>query len=545
MPRDEIDDILDQHDGEALRADKAAPKTDEIDEILKQASGKPDLVDDYSARGVSLLNKAGRGLLTGLGTASKYVDSVTGAPIRAGIGALQKPGGGVSEALSAAGHQFARDPSEAPSGKDIAANAGLSTEETLRSPVTINPWKRSANMMSPAGVVGAGIEAAADPMTYLPGEAVAKGLGLAAKGAEHVAEPVAGYLSRLAEERAVKAALGGGNLAAMRRMAGITAKGGDADQAYNKLRGIGANLLATDEAGAPTIGWGANAKSIGEKASQKADFYGQRIGDVAGQMDQSFPKQDATGIAGASGGSVDGKDIAQKILDYAATVPPHGEGKTVQNRLIEEAKEFQERGPMTFKEVHDAKQQYPHKVMSSDALISNQDATNKIKSILTQVMDESVANAGAVGSVPADLSAQYKEARGKYGSFKPESDAAGEQAVRALSNRFVSPSSYGAGATGAVVAGMKHGLSAPTLAAGIVVGAANKIATERGSALVARSAKLMADKIAAAPETFTKWLPSLEGAARVSGNALSVMHHYLMNNDPDYRERMTQGGFDQ
>lgn len=543
MPRDEIDDILDKH---AATGAPQAPKpvapdsSDEIDAILSKASAKPPLADDYANKGISLLNKVGRTALSGFGAVSRAVDSVTGAPVRAGIGALQN-GRGVVGALDDAADQIAEDPDKAPSGKDIAEKAGFSADPTIKSPVIINPWKKSDNMLSPAGIAGGVVEAATDPTTYIPGVAMEKGAGLALKGAGKIAPPVAEYLARIAEERAVKAGTGG-NISALRKMAGATAKGSDAEQAYTKLRSIGKDLLSTDEAGGPAVGWLDKAKDVGEKASAKADFYGHKIGDVASQMDQAYPKQAATAVSAASGGSVDGKDIAQRIMDYAATVPPHGEGKTVQNRLIEEAKNFQDRGPMSFKEVHDAKQQYPYKTMSYDALISNQDATNKIKSILTQTMDDAAKAGGEAGGVSPELAGQYKEARSKYSSYRPEADAAGDQALKSLSNRFVSPSSYGTGLAAGVASAAKHGVSAPAFVAAVAAGTANKVATERGSAFAARTANMLSKAISAAPEQFEKWMPRLEKAAEGGGNALSIQHHLLMNSDPDYRERIMRGG---
>jgi hypothetical protein len=127
--------------------------------------------------------------------------------------------------------------------------------------------------------------------------------------------------------------------------------------------------------------------------------------------------------------------------------------------------------------------------VDADALISNQDATNKIRNIISKEMEDTVEtlSKGENGGL-ADLVKNYKLYKSKYGSFKAASDAATDRVQKNLTNRFISPSDYGVGSAAGVAGAMATGLSPQTALVGIGAAAANKFARERGSALAARSA---------------------------------------------------------
>jgi hypothetical protein len=90
----------------------------------------------------------------------------------------------------------------------------------------------------------------------------------------------------------------------------------------------------------------------------------------------------------------------------------------------------------------------------------------------------------------------------------------------------------------AAVAGGGPSISSMLVAA--VAGGANKIARERGSAFAARAAGSIADMVDSAPDKFSKWLPTLQQAAKRGAEGLSVSHHLLMNNDPEYRRMVEE-----
>ena len=133
----------------------------------------------------------GQRILKGVADVGEFIDTYTGAPARAAIGkfkdVLQMPPGlanapGVpqgfpqlTKAAVAGGaefiNQFGEDPSEAPTGKQIASELGASTEENIDLPLI--------GKVSPAGIAGLGVDILADPTNLIPVAAPAK---LLAKG---------------------------------------------------------------------------------------------------------------------------------------------------------------------------------------------------------------------------------------------------------------------------------------------------------------------------------------------------------------------------
>lgn len=148
-----------------------------------------NLIKDY---GIPVLQSAGAGITQGLGAVSQTIDKYTGAPVRAGVYRAMQ--GKPEEALSAAYEQFGADPTKAPSGKDIAYEAGLSKEPYIRTPIIMNPYtgKEGTLRVSPAGIAGGLGEMALDPTTYIPAGTIGKGL---AKGALAASEAL-GALGR-------------------------------------------------------------------------------------------------------------------------------------------------------------------------------------------------------------------------------------------------------------------------------------------------------------------------------------------------------------
>jgi hypothetical protein len=80
-----------------------------------------DLGEDVKGAGKYVGEKA----LGAVGWTGTQIDRVGGAPARAAIGAAQLG----ENPLSAFGSQFGRDPSKAPTGKELAMNAGASDVE--------------------------------------------------------------------------------------------------------------------------------------------------------------------------------------------------------------------------------------------------------------------------------------------------------------------------------------------------------------------------------------------------------------------------------
>lgn len=480
-----------------------------------------DTFDASMGKAAKKLGMVGQAFTKSVGDTAQAVDRFTGAPVRAAIGAYQedKP---VGEAFL---NQFMKPAETAPSGKDIAAKAGVSTEE-FDTPFISNPFTGEHYKASPAGIVGGLGEAVTDPTTYVPGAVAFKGVKVGAKTAGGVAPKVADYLAKVAEERAVKAGTGQ-NARAMRKLMKTEGKSaGDIGRAEANLRKSGRHLLEDTEGG-PTVGFFSKSEDVGEKAALKRKMLGQQIGDVGETVDKITPN------------SIVGADLAKEIRDYAESIPNVGKGATLKSRLMSEADNFEGLGPMTFKQAQDIKGQFPYTPQAADVLISDKDVTNKIHGIIGKKMDDAVKKAstgaeyeklfGGAKATDADDQlkslSKYGPAKEQYGTFKNIADAGTEASMRALSNRAVSPSDYAAGSVGLLSSGPP----------GILMGLANKLGRERGSAFAARSADALSKKIMAAPAKYGKWLPVLQKGAAASPAGLVTTHHLLMNNDPEYR----------
>lgn len=153
------------------------------EQLVAQAQDKWASENGASERDPSF----GERLLSGLVETAQKVDSYTGAPIRAGIGAIQEDRG-AGGALKAFASQFGEDPSRAPTGQDIARRAGVS--DTALSDVapslysdTGDEWLKlkRGGLADPtaSGAAGFGIDLAADLTNVVPVGAIAKA---AAKG---------------------------------------------------------------------------------------------------------------------------------------------------------------------------------------------------------------------------------------------------------------------------------------------------------------------------------------------------------------------------
>ena len=177
--------------------DKLAAMSDEELLALSNRGVNPTAQQGLGERALSAVIEVGRA-----------IDSVTGAPARKGIHELQK-GATVGESLQRAFEQFAEDPSKAPSGADIAREAGV--DPNIKYDVT--PLVRQFTDVAEGekvelpleDIVGFGIEVIADPTNLIPGVAAGKFALRASKsaakgGAKLAAKAVPGAITRTAAE---------------------------------------------------------------------------------------------------------------------------------------------------------------------------------------------------------------------------------------------------------------------------------------------------------------------------------------------------------
>lgn len=160
--------------------------------------------------------------LSGLGTLAEIIDRFTGAPVRAGISALQQ---GESPFGPAIGQLLGRG-EQAPTGEQIAAQAGISPEplqalvptgEVFPTPGRqiqrqVGPPERVPTV-SPAQIAGLGIDIAADPLNLLPGGLLTRAIrpGTRALRATRVGQ-TATQLAQAARQKGLRAFAKVGNL---------------------------------------------------------------------------------------------------------------------------------------------------------------------------------------------------------------------------------------------------------------------------------------------------------------------------------------------
>lgn len=207
--------------GPPSQADLSQLSDDELDAIAGHAIDKT--VPDEKTTGQKALD-----VINGIG---KAVDSVTAAPTRSAIGALQD-GGGLGGAASAFKEQFAEDPGLAPSGKDIVKKAGVPDQVYSfheKAPAANDPdyyrfhndplfreqylksGKGSELEVNPADDLGVATELTADFTNLVPvgaaarvigrgSKAAVKGAGMLTKGAVGLASPGARAAIEASEE---------------------------------------------------------------------------------------------------------------------------------------------------------------------------------------------------------------------------------------------------------------------------------------------------------------------------------------------------------
>lgn len=502
------------------------------DEMDKMAGVAPassgflsdDDIDKMAAQGVGVLRKTGQAIMGGVGAISNKIDSYTGAPIRAGV-STALAGGDLTGSLEAAKNQFGEDPSTAPTGKDIAEQVGVPGNPEINTHLNLNPFTGETLKVTPSGVVGAVADTALDPTTYL-------GEGLVA-GAKKLAPEVAAYLEEIAANRAVKATTGNSR-ANINTMVRAPVKGGDVESFEKMVADRGGQLVKSDAAGPPAIGYGSNYAEIGKNAADKRDFYGDKIGQVGTAIDKQAPN------------SVNGNAIAQKMLEYASNMSEMGKGEALQERVLREAQKFERKGQMGFAEAQLDKNQYKYAPDAQDALISDKDVTNALNRIVSGEMDSTAAHLS--GKVDPELLGQYQDFKDKYGLYVSAAASAADANRNAFVRRMASPSSHGLGigaglGVGAATMAATHSVP-EAIGAGLLTGAttagANMMALGRGPALAARSANAVASVIQKAPQFFGPWMTGFQQAAAKGPEALNLYHHILMQNDPDYFSRFNQ-----
>ncbi len=144
-----------------------------------------------------LLSQLGSAALSGASDLGQYIDKYTGGPVRAGISAAQAG----ENPISAYAKQFGEP--GAPTGKEIATTAGLSTTPIPPHRIGSMPYQpKPGEGISPAGMGGLAVDVLADPTLAVQGgmrafPAAAEALSPIAKGAKGLLQKGLGTAAEL------------------------------------------------------------------------------------------------------------------------------------------------------------------------------------------------------------------------------------------------------------------------------------------------------------------------------------------------------------
>ena len=129
-----------------------------------------------------LISQIGQGALEQVAKAGELIDRYSGAPVRAAIGAAQEG----NNPLTAYASQFGRPTETAPTGSQIAQKMGITDQPIFDPTRQLDKQLQAQGFsiqqggnqgISPADVVGLGINVVADPLTFIPISKIAKGVG--------------------------------------------------------------------------------------------------------------------------------------------------------------------------------------------------------------------------------------------------------------------------------------------------------------------------------------------------------------------------------
>lgn len=249
------------------------------------------IMNDYVKPALGLVNSA-----------TNKLYSYTGAPAMSAIAEEEKNGLG-GHPISAFMNQFGKDPSTAPSGKDILSGAGINL-----------PEKEIPNFPSPAvalakglgyhptynDVAGGLVEAAVNPLNFIPGVGEAK---LAAEGAE-----------------------GASNLGSMAKYAGkkaVAATGATAREAAEFAPEAGQELLKQK-----IVRFGNSQGRVSEKLDKALEKSGKAVGGIVDDLT-------------SKGATVDQQDVVNSIRSRASEVGQRASGFKLSDELNRTADRLQ------------------------------------------------------------------------------------------------------------------------------------------------------------------------------------------------------------
>lgn len=404
-----------------------------------------------------------------LGSAAHGIDSVTGAPMRAAIGAAQnanEPGDILPDAWKAAKEQFANTDKEAPSGEQIAERAGVPHGTISK-------------------VAGFGMDMAANPLNFMG--PVAKLGGKAIGGISNVTG-AAEKLKSFANEKALKAA-------------GAMTK--DFNMIHDKDMADSLGSFLLDNKMVTPL---ATVSKVAERLEEAKETAGKTIGHILDTSDAAHaPRLSASEIALslsedpeiAGLGKVPGKEgTARQINNYIETLYKNGDNLTLREAQklrqgIDESINFNKKVP---------------------EMAGAQPYLYKMRDAISQKMNDAVNTLDS--TTGGEAVNRLKEANLAYSKLATLDKIAENRLGALSSNRAISLTDTMAGLAGAMAG--HSPLQHAALGAGAAL--ANKAGRTFGPGMMATGANALSQGIAAAPGMLSS--PAL-GIAGPAGGAIT------------------------
>lgn len=438
-----------------------------------------------------------KNLGAGLEAGAKKIDSVTGAPMRAGISAAQDSAkdddyNPISDFTSAFKSQFNEDPDLAPTGQDIVRKAGVP-----------EGMSKSTGFM---------MDLAADPTNFIPAGTIEKGL-----------KEVPGALRGFAEHSALNAT-------------GATGK-----QAAEFAPGAGRELLDRG-----IVQFGDSQSQIAKRAASAVDKANQEIS-------ASLKALDANGV------KVDGNRIYNTVRDKITELRKDSSMGDVADGLEKEldnlVKSTEAKGTHLFdaSEAEKVKRGYNRKSKNWADPEKGMVGKEMYRAFKNGVED--VAQAEDPGT--ADL---FKEAKKSYGLLDPIEEAAQRRAMTTnqhpaggFLDTVGAAGGYAAGGPGgAILTPIARRVVSPRIASTVATtaDAAANVAEKLPKNIVPAQVGLnlgshyrqekgpnkLAQIIKTSPQSLGKYAPALQKAMERGDNAFGVTDYMLQQSDPAYRE---------
>lgn len=140
--------------------------------------------------------------------------------------------------------------------------------------------------------------------------------------------------------------------------------------------------------------------------------------------------------------------------------------------------------PVGFTDAYDVRRALDKRIFDAGKALKNTESLQAMRGMLEDAIETSADKAvGQIGD--AALAGKYQELKGTFRNLNDAARISGNEAIRDLGRRVVSPSDYGVGAAGGVLsAAAGHGGIASAVVGG-ALSLAHKVVRERGSAAMA------------------------------------------------------------